>query len=62
MKTLCHAVQLSLDNPILWNSEEPYLYELSLETENEVIVDRVGIREIYIEDKIIYINQVPIKF
>ena len=54
--------KLLIKNPVLWNSEAPYLYELALETENEVIVDRVGIREICIKDKIIYINGAPVKF
>lgn len=57
-----HVARWVIENPILWNSEVPYLYELALETEKETIVDRVGIREIYIDQKIIYINHAPIKF
>ena len=57
-----HAVEFHVGNPVLWNSEEPHLYTLILETSDETIVDRVGIREIYIQNKIIYHNQVPIKF
>ncbi len=57
-----HAVVLGVDNPVLWNPEEPYLYTLVLATEHETIVDRVGIRKIYIENKVIYFNGVPVKF
>lgn len=49
-------------NPRLWNSEQPYLYTLVLETEHEVIVEYIGIREIYIEGNVVYMNGAPIKF
>ena len=51
-----------ITNPKLWNSEQPYLYTLILETKNEVILEKIGIREIHIENNIIYINGNPIKF
>ena len=57
-----HTAQLFVKNPILWSSEEPYLYTLIFESENEVITDRVGIREIHIENNIVYINGKQIKF
>lgn len=53
---------LEIVNPTLWNPEEPYLYTLVMETENEVIVDKVGIREIKIENEIVYLNGQKIKF
>ncbi len=46
----------------LWNAEDPYLYTLVLETENEVITDYVGIREIHVTDGVLYINGVKVKF
>lgn len=55
-------VQLEIKNPILWNTEEPYLYKLVLETDAETITDYVGIREIYIENRIVYLNGKAIKF
>ena len=55
-------VKLEVKNPVLWNSEQPYLYKLILETENEVITERVGIREIHIENNIVMINGKQIKF
>lgn len=49
-------------NPKLWNSEQPYLYTLILETEHEVITEYIGIREIHIEGNVVYVNGAPIKF
>lgn len=51
-----------LDEPVLWSAENPYLYTIIFETENEVITDRIGIREIHIENKIVYFNEQPIVF
>ena len=57
-----HTARLFVEEPILWSSEEPYLYTLIFESDNEVITDRVGIREIHIENNIVYINGQKIKF
>ena len=51
-----------IEHPHLWNSEQPYLYTLVLETENEVITERVGIREVCIKGNVVYINGSPVKF
>lgn len=56
------SVRLTVENPSLWNAEQPYLYTLVLETENEVITDHVGIREIDIRDNVVCLNGSPIKF
>lgn len=55
-------VILEISNPVLWNTENPYLYTLILETEEETIVDYVGLRTIEIIDKVIYFNGQKIKF
>ena len=55
-------VELHVENPVLWNAENPYLYTITFETVNEVITDRVGIRKICIEDKIVLFNDQPIVF
>ncbi len=54
--------QLIIENPVLWNAEEPYLYTVVLECGNEVIVDRLGIREIGVKDGVVYFNGEKIKF
>ncbi len=46
----------------LWSAEKPYLYTLIMETENEVITDHVGIREIHTENGVLYINGAKVKF
>lgn len=55
-------VALEIPCPILWNTEDPYLYTLVLETEFETIVEYVGLRTIEIIDKVIYFNGQKIKF
>jgi beta-galactosidase len=55
-------LHLTIENPVLWNAEQPYLYTLVLECGNEVIVDRLGIREIAIRDGVVYFNGEKIKF
>ena len=56
------SITLSIDSPVLWNAEKPYLYTVIIRCAGEVITDRIGIREITIENKIVYINGMPIKF
>lgn len=53
---------LEIASPELWNTENPYLYKLILETENEVIVDYIALRKIEIKDQVIYLNGQKIKF
>ncbi|MCI8886554.1 MAG: DUF4981 domain-containing protein [Hungatella sp.] len=55
-------ISMSIPDPCLWNPEEPYLYTLVLETENEVITEKVGIREISIKNKAVCLNGREIKF
>lgn len=56
------SITLSIDSPVLWNAEKPYLYTVIIKCAGEVITDRIGIRNITIENKIVYINGMPIKF
>lgn len=56
------SITLPIDSPVLWNAERPYLYTVIIRCAGEVITDRIGIREITIENKIVYINGMPIKF
>ena len=54
--------EFEISEPHLWNSEQPYLYTLVLETEYEVITEHIGIREIHVEGNVVYINGAPVKF
>ncbi len=56
------ALQLRIPNPVLWNTETPYLYSLVIDTENEVIVDHVGLRTIEIKGKAVCFNGKKIIF
>ena len=56
------GIQLEIENPVLWNAENPCLYTIIFETDHEVIVDRVGIREISIQDRVVCFNGKPIVF
>ena len=53
--------QFVIDNPQLWSSENPVLYKIIIETENEVITQKIGIREVKIQDNQFYINGKSIK-
>ncbi|MBQ8683394.1 MAG: DUF4981 domain-containing protein [Clostridia bacterium] len=57
-----HAVTLSVDAPHLWNAEHPYLYTLTMSTEEETIPVTVGFREIRVVDGVVRLNGQAIKF
>ena len=54
--------EFSVLEPKLWSAETPSLYRLTLETEGEIIGERVGIRTVSIEDSVVKINGRKIKF
>lgn len=54
-------IELHIDNPRLWTAETPNLYTLTIETENEVIPQRIGFRSVSAENGVILVNGSPIK-
>lgn len=58
-------LSIAIENPHLWNAEDPYLYTLVLETEHETITSLVGVREVgkILTDghEVITVNRRPIK-
>lgn len=57
-----HICSLYIEEPILWNPERPYLYSVVFENVRETIVDRIGVREIDIRNRIVHVNGQSIKF
>lgn len=55
------SITLEVEEPILWNPEEPCLYTLVIETENETITDYIGFRTIEIKNKVLYLNGQKVK-
>ncbi len=55
-------VAVSVVDPELWSAEDPKLYALTLTAGEEVIGDRVGFRKGVVENGVVKINDVPVKF
>ncbi|MDD3336084.1 MAG: glycoside hydrolase family 2 TIM barrel-domain containing protein [Eubacteriales bacterium] len=52
----------TIDQPILWNAEQPKLYTFLFSCGGEVIPQRVGLRSISADNGVLKINGNPIKF
>lgn len=55
-------IAFSLSGIRLWSAEDPYLYTLKLSSGNEVIYERVGLREIRVIGSVVYLNGSRIRF
>lgn len=51
-----------IPSPVLWNAETPKLYTLWLETEEETICERVGVREVCAREGVLRVNGQSVKF
>ena len=49
-------------NPLLWNAEQPFLYPLSIETEEEILGELVGIRKVEVKGNRFLLNGRPVCF
>lgn len=56
------SIELTVPNPVLWNTENPYLYTVILMTKDEVITDHIGLRTIEIKNQTVLFNGEKIKF
>jgi len=54
-------IELAIENPILWNAEQPYLYSLLVEAGQEVLHFKVGFRKIEIDNGVFRINGAAVK-
>lgn len=56
------TANFQIKSPVLWNAEMPYLYKLIFETEHETIGEKIGIRNIKVENGCVLINGGAVKF
>ncbi len=54
--------RIHVDDPKLWSAEEPVLYDLKITAGEELIGEKVGFRDIEIENGVVKVNGVPVKF
>ena len=55
------SINFTIENPVLWNAEQPALYTLLFETADEVVPIYLGVRKIEIKDSVLYVNNVNVK-
>ncbi len=55
-------VCFDIDKPILWSAETPQLYTLKIKCGDEYFEKKIGFREIYTRNGVVYFNGQPIKF
>ena len=51
-----------MENIRLWNVGSPELYEISIKTETDDLIDRVGFRRVEVKEKNILLNGKPVEF
>ncbi|WP_051589035.1 glycoside hydrolase family 2 [Ruminococcus sp. NK3A76] len=56
-----NSFETTVENAKLWSAESPYLYRLEIETDNELIGERVGFRKVEITNGIFKLNGRHIK-
>jgi len=56
------VASVHINDPVLWSAEKPYLYSLTITSDGEKIGERVGFRKVNIENGVVKINGVPVKF
>ncbi len=53
---------IHVNTPRLWSAEVPVLYDLKITAGEELIGEKVGFRDIAIENGVVKVNGVPVKF
>ncbi|MGN0642208.1 MAG: glycoside hydrolase family 2 TIM barrel-domain containing protein [Huintestinicola sp.] len=52
---------VKLENPVLWNAENPFLYTVLISAGEERMIERIGVRKVSAENGIFKINGVAVK-
>ena len=55
-------LEIPIENPHLWSAETPYLYNFVIETDTEIIGEKVGFRNICVDNGVVKINGRAVKF
>lgn len=55
------SATFTVEEPLLWSAESPYLYDLEIVCREEIIFEKVGIRTVEIKNGIFLFNGKPIK-
>lgn len=50
------SIEMKIDAPRLWTAETPYLYTLIIKCGGEYIVQKIGLREICIRNRVVLLN------
>ncbi|MBE0600473.1 MAG: beta-galactosidase, partial [Firmicutes bacterium] len=56
------GTQFTVSAPALWTAETPALYTLLIQTDGEVIAQKVGVREVCVQAGVVLLNGKPVKF
>lgn len=56
------TVSVHITSPVLWSAETPYLYNLTLYAEDEKIGEKVGFRNVSVDNGVVKINGKAVKF
>lgn len=54
-------IDAAVESPVLWNAENPYLYTLLLTSCGETICEKIGFRQIAVENGVVLVNGTAIK-
>ncbi len=55
------SISFTVPSVVLWNAENPVLYNLTLSTDEEVIKEEIAFRKVEIKDGLFHINGVAVK-